>query len=248
LDELGLIIGNSRLHWGYFKDGKLVQHWDTSHLDHPVSDGGLPTHLFPSAIAQLLGERVWVYLVSVVPQQSQLWDHYSHKTVITLDQIPIHNIYSTLGSDRALGVYGAGETYGYPVLVIDAGTALTYTAVDSERNFLGGAILPGLRLQLKALAEQTAALPDIALPHHLPLLWAHSTPSAIASGIIYTTISGIKHYLSHWWQQFPHGIVVFTGGDARLIQHYIQQHDPVLSQKIMVDQTLMFQGIWCLMI
>ncbi len=243
MDQLGLIIGNSRLHWGYFQHGKLLQCWDTPHLESPMSDGRLPTHLFPSEITQLLSETVWVYLVSVVAQQTQLWDNYSHKTVITLDDIPIHNVYSSLGSDRAICVYGAGETYGYPVLVIDAGTALTYTAVDPQRNFIGGSILPGLQLQIKALSEYTAALPDISLPNRLPSLWASSTSSAIASGIIYTTITGIAHYISNWWDQFPNGIVVLTGGDARLLQHYFQQHDPALSQKLIVDQTLMFQGI-----
>ncbi|MFB6277222.1 MAG: pantothenate kinase [Halothece sp.] len=240
---LGLVIGNSRLHWGWFKNKKLFKTWDTPHLEKNITNQQLPTHLFPQEIVHLLPEKVWIYIVSVVSQQTKLWEHYSYKTVITLDDIPLHNLYSTLGNDRALCAYGAGETYGYPVLVIDGGTALTYTAVGGQHNFLGGAILPGLRLQLKALAQQTDALPEVSLPDRLPELWATSTTSAIASGIIHTIITGIYNYVTAWREQYSNGVVVLTGGDAVLLHSYLTQKYSALADKIRIDQTLMFQGL-----
>ncbi len=231
-DYLALIIGNSRLHWGYFDQRQLLETWHTPHLKQAVTE-------LPSPIRK----PAWVYIVSVVPEQTQLWESYSRKTIITQDKIPLHYTYDSLGSDRALCAYGAGETYGYPVLVIDGGTALTYTAVGKERDFLGGAILPGLRLQLEALAQQTAALPEISLPDTLPQFWATSTPSAIASGILHTLTSGIKDYVTAWWETHPEGVVVFTGGDATVLSSYFAEKYPALSQKLIVDETLMFQGI-----
>jgi len=240
---LALVIGNSRLHWGWFQQKKLLQTWDTPHLQSPVTSQQLPTHLFPEPIQQSLPNQVSVYLLSVVAQQTNLWDNYPHKTIITLDDIPLRNVYSTLGNDRALCAYGAGETYGYPVLVIDGGTALTYTAVGHQRHFLGGAILPGLRLQLKALAQQTDALGEISLPDRLPALWETSTAGAIASGIINTTLTGLQQYITAWWDQYEDGGVILTGGDAILLEAYLKQKTPHLADKITIDQSLMFRGL-----
>ncbi|QDZ39639.1 pantothenate kinase [Euhalothece natronophila Z-M001] len=276
-----LIIGNSRLHWGYFQNRQLITTWNTNHLEKAITD--LPTALFPREVIddtssyqgdnfiksnnlfsvpippsppfikgrsfsedwgdQFSLNNLPVYIASVVSKQTQLWDDYPHKKIITLEDIPLTNTYATLGVDRALCVYGAGETYGYPVLVIDGGTALTYTAVGKEYNFLGGAILPGLRLQLRALNQNTAALPQVSLPDTLPQLWGDSTKSAIASGVIHTIISGIDNYLTAWWEQFPQGKVILTGGDGLLLQQFLQEKSLFCGNKTLVDQTLMFQGM-----
>lgn len=240
---IALVIGNSRLHWGCFKDGNLIQTWDTCHLKEPVNNHQLPTHLFPVTIAQLVTKTTLIYIVSVAEEQTQLWKAYPHQKNITLKDIPLTNTYSTLGSDRAICVYGAGETYGYPALVIDGGTALTYTAVGNKRNFLGGAILPGFSLQLTSLAQQTSHLPAIILPKTLPQQWATNTTEAIASGVIHSILTGINNYVTAWWEQYPGGIVLLTGGDAILLDNYLQQKYPTLAKKIIVDKTLMFQGI-----
>jgi len=252
---IALMLGNSRLHWGWLQDGKLMKTWETSHLKTAVTEQQFPTHLFPPEIARCSAgagaERrsrpEWVYLASVVPQQTQLWETYPYKTIITRETIPLTNLYSTLGIDRALCAYGAGETYGYPVLVVDGGTALTYTAVGQQRNFLGGAILPGLSLQLRALGQQTAALPETSLPDALPELWATATESAIASGIVHTTLAGVYNYLTAWRKKFSDGKVVLTGGDALSLHSYLKQKYPHLSQRIILDQAIIFRGISALL-
>lgn len=276
-DFITLIIGNSRLHWGYFQNRKLLKSWNTNHLEEAITE--LPTALFPRESVdnnpsdqgsipipprvplfergvrgdslhkggqrrdQFSLKNIPVYIASVVSKQTQLWDNYPAKKIITLDDIPLTNTYSTLGIDRALCVYGAGETYGYPILVVDGGTALTYTAVGKQRNFLGGAILPGLRLQLRALNQNTDALPEVSLPDKLPQLWGDSTKSAIASGVIHTIISGIDNYIAAWWEKFPEGRVILTGGDGMLLQQFLKEKYVIPGDKIFLDQTLMFQGM-----
>ena len=241
MEYLALVIGNSRLHWAWMKGKQCLQTWDTPHLEKPVTD--LPFHLFPKTVTASLPRKLKVYLISVVPKQTQLWEHYANKKIMTRDEIPLKNMYATLGSDRALCAYGAGETYGYPVLVIDGGTALTYTTVGKQKAFLGGAILPGLRLQLQALNQQTAALPAVSLPESLPPLWGNSTNSAIVSGVIHSLISGIYNYATDWLERESDGNIILTGGDALLLNHYLQAKYPLLSPTITVNQTLMFQGI-----
>ena len=176
---LGLMIGNSRLHWALFADNTLHESWDTKHLTasdlEPLMGcwgvGKLPIEIFPPhLIAQWKsqGETVPnpqspitnhlpIYLASVVPTQTLLWQTFPGVRVITLEQIPLKGIYPTLGIDRALALWGAGETLGWPILVIDAGTALTLTGADAGQRLVGGAILPGVKLQLQSLAQRTAA-------------------------------------------------------------------------------------------
>jgi pantothenate kinase type III len=72
-----------------------------------------------------------------------------------------HGRYEGMGVDRLCCLRGATDTVGYPALVVDGGTAMTFTAVNSEPYILGGTIGPGILLQLHALSEYTSALPRI---------------------------------------------------------------------------------------
>ncbi len=114
---LALIIGNSRLHWGLFTGENLTKAWDTNYLSTPSSPSSPSPPLF---------------IASVVPTQTELWQNYPNVNFITLNEIPLNNLYPTLGIDRALSLLGAGETWGFPMLVIDAGTALTFTGADNQ--------------------------------------------------------------------------------------------------------------------
>ncbi|MEM7758287.1 MAG: pantothenate kinase, partial [Cyanobacteria bacterium P01_A01_bin.40] len=88
-----------------------------------------------------------------------------------------------------------------------------------------------------------AALPQITLPDTLPPRWADNTEQAIASGIIYTTISGIQSFINDWWRQFTDNQVLFTGGDAKALSLYLYSQFPELKQKTIVDPNLIFHGI-----
>lgn len=238
---LGLVIGNSRLHWAWFVGGVLKSAWDTPHLLEEINSGKSLRNIFPHReIANT--NSIPVYVASVVPSQTALWRNYPQLRQITLSDIPLLNTYATLGIDRALAVYGAGETYNYPCLAIDAGTALTFTGVGGDRSLIGGAILPGLYAQFKVLHQQTAALPQISLPSYLPPRWALDTENAIASGIIYTTIAGIHNYIQDWLDKFPHSSIILTGGDNKLIFQYLQNLYPNTPQ-ILVDDYLIFWGL-----
>lgn len=249
---LALMIGNSRLHWAFFIGEKLCYAWDTQHLpasvvqqlaqcrtldDFPLE---LPLYLIQDInIASCLP----LYLASVVPSQTALWQTYPDVHVITLDSVPLGGIYPTLGIDRALALWGAGETWGLPVLVIDAGTAITLTAADPNKCLFGGAILPGVRLQLQSLAQRTANLPLVPTSATLPQRWALNTPEAIASGIFYTLLAGIKDFVEAWRQQFEGSCVVLTGGDRALLLQYLQAQFPNIAAGIIADPHLIFWGM-----
>jgi type III pantothenate kinase len=172
-----------------------------------------------------------------------VWKNLPLVRIITLDDVPIKGMYPTFGIDRALAVVGAGSYFGFPVLVIDTGTALTFTGVDQHQQLVGGAILPGLGLQLATLAQKTGKLPQVGIPEQLPQRFALNTPEAIQSGIIYTLLGGIRDFVESWWEDFPTGHVVMTGGDRVIIQSYLKSLYPHLASRITIEANLIFWGI-----
>jgi len=240
---LALAVGNSRLHWAWFRQQILIETWDTPHLLNVVNPGQLPQLFLCSNLIKKGWINLPVYLASVVSEQKANWHQYGNFTVICLQDIPLSNTYATMGVDRALAAWGAIATYEQTCLVIDGGTALTLTGVDIQGKLIGGAILPGLRSQLQTLQQKTAALPEVRLPATLPPRWALDTRQAIASGIIHTAIAGIQNYITDWRSRFPNSQVIFTGGDGQLLCQYWQQQFPDFTQKIIVDHNLVFQGI-----
>ncbi|QCS50765.1 pantothenate kinase [Picosynechococcus sp. PCC 11901] len=212
-----LMIGNSRLHWATFTG-------DTLQTVHHTAHGTC-----------LPGVKQLHYLASVVPQQSTwIRAHFPTAKPITLADIPLENLYPQLGIDRALAVWGAGQRYGFPCLVVDGGTALTFSAANGDRQWIGGAILPGLNLQFQSLTQHTAALPKVHLPTQLPPRWANDPAGAIASGITYTVLAGVKDFIRTWQTEFPQGQIFSTGGDGA----WLAQQLPILHY----DPGLIFHG------
>ncbi|MBD2740164.1 pantothenate kinase [Coleofasciculus sp. FACHB-1120] len=244
MNWLGLMIGNSQMHWAYFEGETLHKAWDTHYLTaasvkelmQGLMAGDLPAEISPPS-------QLPLYLASVVPRQTLLWQSYPNVRIITLEELPLEGMYPTLGIDRALAALGAGEVWGLPVLVIDAGTALTFTGADANRCLVGGAILPGLSQQLLSLAYRTAALPSVKIPQEMPPRWALNTPEAIQSGVIYTVVAGIKDFIQAWKQEFPSSRVVLTGGDRASLLSYLQTQFPEIASQIMNDPNLIFMGM-----
>ncbi|MEH2451711.1 pantothenate kinase [Nostoc sp.] len=256
---LALEIGNSRLHWALFLGETLSSAWDTDHIPESLIQqltkcqtlNDLLEKIFPpdqrtdeqeghggNSLPSLL-------VVSVVPSQTAIWQIYPNIRVITLDQVPLKGIYPTLGIDRALALWGAGKTWGFPMLVIDGGTALTFTAADDNQCLIGGAILPGIGLQFATLAEQTGQLPLVERQNFafLPPRFALNTTEAIKSGVIYTFLAGIKDFIEAWWQLFPNGKIVIKGGDRTLLLNYLQALYPEIAACLIVEPNLIFWGM-----
>jgi type III pantothenate kinase len=254
---LALEIGNSRLHWALFAGERICKTWDSDYLPLAVIDQlaqyqSLEDFLLkifppspPSPLSPLSPPSPLppLLLSSVVPSQTQIWQNYPNVRVITLDQVLLKGMYPTLGIDRALSLYGAVSTLGFPMLVIDAGTALTFTGADGDKNLVGGAILPGLSLQLASLAQKTGQLPLVELPQKLPQRYALNTEEAMQSGIIYTLVAGIKDFVEAWWCDFPESKVAIKGGSCTLIVNYMRSQYPEIAARLIVEPNLIFWGM-----
>ncbi|MBD2384574.1 pantothenate kinase [Cylindrospermum sp. FACHB-282] len=254
---LGLMIGNSRLHWALFIGENLDSAWDTDYLPESVIQQFAQAHTLekfpPSVISQLstiprdtaLSVPYPITLASVVPSQTALWQTLPNVRIITLDKIPLLGVYPTLGIDRALALWGAAKTWGFPMLVIDAGTALSLTGADANQCLVGGAILPGLGLQLATLGQNTGQLPllEAQLIKALPPRFALNTPEAIQSGVIYTLLAGIKDFIEAWLFLFPESKIALTGGDRTLLKKHLQTQFPEIATRLFIEQNLIFWGM-----
>lgn len=124
---------------------------------------------------------------------------------------------STVGHDRLLCAMGAYLQAQQACVVIDAGTAVTVDFIDGQGTFHGGVIAPGASMMLRALHEQTDALPLVEfgpIDEKAPPFGA-STPDAILRGV-HASIVGLAHhvveqYASHY-DAYPQ--IIATGGDA----------------------------------
>ncbi len=257
---LGLIIGNSRFHWAVFQSEQLRQRWDTPHCSE-TQLRELQRHGFSPEYWQGLGIQAAQERIVVDAAQPELWaasvvegalaglETYSGLEVVQKHKVNLGGLYETLGIDRALSLLGAGEVYGWPVLVVDCGTALTFTAgvkpvSENAGYLLGGAILPGLSIQFRALHDYTDRLPwvdHVDLPW--PGRWEMTTEGAIASGILHTQLAGIRDFLEDWWLNYPGGKVILTGGDGETIFGFLKHHGPELANPIHLDPDLMFWGL-----
>ena len=268
--KIALAIGNSRLHWGLFAGKTLAKTWDTEHLKadtvsrlSEAEKGEYLVQTVMRSIEEISGQNLLcrtatpafstldtlfsvglpLVLASVVPQQTAIWQSYPDIRIITLDQLPIGGLYPTLGIDRALALLGAGNQFGWPVLLIDAGTALTFTGANVNRYLVGGAILPGLGLQLSSLAKKTAALPSVSLPENLPRRWAKDTAGAIQSGVVYATVAGVRDFIEDWRCLFPHSKIAITGGDRTLLLQYLTSAFPDTATSVIDAPDAIFWGI-----
>jgi type III pantothenate kinase len=117
-----------------------------------------------------------------------------------------------VGADRLANAVAAMETYGLPVIVVDFGTATTLDVVSSERQYLGGAILPGVELALEALAGRTAKLPRISLDH-IPEPIGRNTPDSLRSGVLLGSAGAIEYLIAQFKQTLGADThVIATGG------------------------------------
>ena len=134
--------------------------------------------------------------------------------------VPFINKYATpetLGKDRVALVASAVNSYpNHNVLIIDAGTCITYDMKTSDEVYLGGAISPGLNMRFKSLHTFTANLPLIK-PQPEAQLIGDNTENSILSGIINGIKMELKGTIESYNSQFEDLTVIFTGGDSQIL-------------------------------
>lgn len=230
---LCLDVGNTHIHGGVFTDGEEPR----LQFRYP-SSGPLSSDVFGLFIAGVLRENNLdpseiqaVSMSSVVPSLD-----YTIKSACKkyFDLMPLEikagvktglNIRvkqpAKVGADRIATATAAIESYpSRDVIVIDFGTATTVCAITAKKDYLGGAILPGMQTSQQALCNAAAQLMPVTIVKPESALGL-TTESNIQSGLYYGQLGGVRSIIDMFTQEVFNGekpYIVATGGYAYLFE------------------------------
>ena len=213
-------IGNSRIKIGVFKD------------KHLIHQSVFPSSNF-SEIKKILisfPELKFAIVSSVLSHSKELLNLLSHKlNCLELNfntRLPIKNVYNTpetLGNDRLAAAVGAFARFPKNnCLIIDAGTCMKYDFIDSEGNFHGGAISPGMEMRFKALNAFTDRLPLISCNEEFNKLTGSTTTESILSGVQNGITEEVVGMIRRYQEQYLKINCVLTGGDWQFFENALK--------------------------
>lgn len=143
---------------------------------------------------------------------------------------------STVGADLITGAVAAIDRYPCPIITIDMGTATTMTAIDKNKNYIGGVIIPGLRVSLDSLTNRTSQLPRISLDAPRRVI-GKNTVECMKSGILYGSASMIDGMIDRMNEELgQEATVIATGGLSSVVT-------PLCRHKIILDDDLLLRGL-----
>jgi len=235
---LAIDIGNTNISCGVFERIHLVKKY------------AIPTQAkdYSAYLAKIASKHKvdGVIVCSVVPRAAKELQRNIGKVlnkrpvVIGRDiVVPVKNLYRNprqVGCDRLVNAYAGIILYGYPLIAVDFGTAVTFDIISRKKEYLGGMILPGLRISLEALGERTALLPKIRLKAP-PEFIGRDTENSMLSGVVH----GFAALTDGVIKQMKPGLgkgtrVIGTGGNINLIAKYCRSFDKI-------DQDLTLKGL-----
>ena len=209
--------GNSRTKVALFDDnGRIVKNF--IYKSFAASDIEKLFSLYPitdSIISSVV--NIEPAVVNALNRRSKHFVLFDHDT-----PIPIRNGYNspeTLGQDRLAAAVGASFLCPKQnILIIDAGSAITYDFVSDEGEYVGGNIAPGIKMRLTMLHRMTKKLPLVEVEENelLPL-FGKTTRDAIAAGVIRGIVYEVKGYIRSLNAQLQQLTVLLTGGNAPFI-------------------------------
>ncbi|QKX04260.1 type III pantothenate kinase [Aquimarina sp. TRL1] len=158
-------------------------------------------------------------------------DHQTRKPFDNLYKTPM-----TLGVDRVALIAAAVDQFpDKNVLVIDAGTCVTYDFKNKKEEYLGGAISPGIRLRYTSLHNHTAKLPLLTLEEPKAVV-GDTTKEAIHSGVVHGILCEIDGVIEKYCNIYGDLTVILTGGDA----HFLSKR---LKNSIFATSNFLLEGL-----
>jgi type III pantothenate kinase len=141
-----------------------------------------------------------------------------------------------VGADLVVGAVAAIRYYGAPAIIIDMGTATTVTVVDEKKNFIGGAIYPGVALALESLESGTAQLPHIRISAPKKVINMDTTES-MQAGVVYGNAGAMDALIDRMEAELGvPAVIIASGGLAPMII-------PHCRHEIIIDDELLLKGL-----
>jgi type III pantothenate kinase len=244
---LAIDIGNTNTSLGVFDGERLLAHWRLTTERARTGDewGVLVRNLF--ALTDLDFKSIdAIAIASVVPPLNftlnRMAEVYFQLTPLFVDHtvetgLPIlYQPASDVGADRIVDAVAAIHKYGAPCIVVDFGTATTFDAINSNREYVGGVITPGITISADALFQRAAKLPRVEIRRPQKVIGG-ATTEAMQSGLYHGYVGLVDGILKKMIDELGRSPrVIATGGLAPLIARgskFIQE----------VDENLTLEGL-----
>lgn len=238
-------VGNTNIVLGVYGQDRLLHHWRLETDRHKtedefgmqvkalLTDGGLTF----ASINGIIMSSVVPPIMAALERMCQKYFHIKPLIVGPGVKTGLNIKYDNpreVGADRIVNAVAAIEEYGAPLIIVDFGTATTYCYINEHRQYMGGAIAPGINISTEALYSRASKLPRIEIARPASVV-GKNTVSAMQSGIVYGYVGqaeGIVARMKAESKQQPK--VIATGGMASLIADEstaIDKVDPFLTLK-----------------
>lgn len=240
---LAIDIGNTRTKVALFNQGEFM-------ISFPV------TSFSPENLELLFGEypNIDRAIVSSVKESNESFLSALKRLVpfvVDLDYntpLPIENCYDTpetLGKDRIAAAVGANKLYpNQNVLVIDAGTAITYDFINMKNQYQGGFISPGLHMRFRALNHFTDKLP-LLKPEMPGDFDGKNTSNSITGGIQYGLEGEIKRIIQYFNGLYGNLILILTGGDTKYFEKLLKNYKFVIKEITLLGLNTILEFNYC---
>lgn len=213
-------VGNTKIKLAVFDDGKVLDH-KTCLLQDFEESVELLLNSFPEL------SHAIVAAVGKFSEDSLkvLQDRFQTYQLTQNSSIPLINQYgspNTLGVDRLALVSAAALQFPEQhVLVIDAGSCITYDFLTKKNKYLGGAISPGIAMRYKALKTFTDKLPLLQAKHPKTFI-GNTTEDSMHVGVVEGVLNEIEGFIAMYEENFGGLKIILTGGDAHFLRDSIK--------------------------
>ena len=244
---LAIDIGNTNIKIGVFDGDELKATWNVATGIHSTTDeyGGVLLNLMERkkvSPSEITGVALCSVVPPLLPAFVELCTKYLHSEALVVEtgvktgmRIRLDNP-REVGSDRVVDAVAAQHLYGKPLIIVDLGTATTFSVVSQEGDYLGGAIAPGIVIATEALYTRTAALPRIRLNRPEQAI-GRNTIAAMQSGVVFGHVGLIEGMILRIEQELgSKAKVIATGGQA----YFLAQEIPAIE---IVDPDLTLIGL-----
>jgi type III pantothenate kinase len=242
---LGVDIGNAHTVLGLLADGDVTSDWRVATDERHTADewAVLLRGLLGPALADIDGIVVCATVPAVLHEwRDMLARHFADVRSLVVEPgvrtgVPIlMDNPREVGTDRIVNALAASHLYGGPAIVVDfGGTATTFDVVTDQRQYVGGAIAPGIEISLEALGRRGAQLRKVELVRPRSVI-AKNTVEALQSGMVFGVASQVEGIVARMIDELgadPADVtVIATGYLAPLVVDECRSfthHDPWLT-------------------
>ncbi len=198
-----------------------IYHMDKDQIEGCIISSVVPqiTNVAKRAAEKILEKRVMVLGPGIKTGLNILMDHPA-----------------STGADLVADAVAGIAEYPVPLIVIDMGTATTASVIDANKNYIGGMILPGVRVSLDALTSRASQLSGISIDAPKRVI-GKNTIECMKSGVLYSNAGAIDGIIERIEEELGQKVtVVATGGLAKKIVPYCKK-------KVILDEDLLLKGL-----